>query len=352
MVPVRLEFVSPSSAEVLRSCLLRMWISKQSPGSGTSNPYARLGTMVHEIMEAAAKGALSGENAESEFERLWQAALVKQEALVSSNERHFGPLSRWRTYELTKARAKIAALELGASSLDREQFVETEFVARKGRLRGRPDRVVWENQELVIEDYKTGSIYEVDRELSAELKPSYRRQMLLYAVIVHETLNEWPGHARVIPLSGAVEELSVDAGEALTLAEEVLTLLETYNELVSRGSDVPASPGERVCGVCPYQLNCEEHWATAHDTWTSYLSTEGMVVGITQAMNGLLSVKLKTSRGNAPGPTVIVSRLDPLRFPGLDALSIGSVVRITKLRSQGKSCTPGFFTEFGVVTGA
>ena len=82
------------------------------------------------------------------------------------------------------------ARELSGASRVR-QYLEEEFSSGGGKLRGRRDRLVEESSHLVIEDYKTGAIYEVDgTDATQRLKPGYRRQMLMYGAIVSEALNE------------------------------------------------------------------------------------------------------------------------------------------------------------------
>lgn len=140
---------------------------------------------------------------------------------------------------------------------------EKTFMALEGRLRGRPDkiRVINEN-ELLIEDYKTGEIYD-----GFLLKPSIRRQMLLYSFICQETFKIKNIRFVVIPLS--VEEAyveSVDLEEAKHIAEELDLTLKTLNkeikEIILKNKTIYslATPSLTGCRFCSFKFFCEKFW--------------------------------------------------------------------------------------------
>jgi len=348
----RLPYVSPSSAEILRLCFLRLLFARQSHGTHQARgPYSRLGTIVHQVLAAAANRLFElSDNAA--FDQFWQELVDAEElAMASGPDAHFGPLRHWRGYELVRARTRVAARSLASTTSD-QQFIEQEFQSNDGRIRGRPDRVTVRDGIVAVEDYKTGVIYESSEDTSAPaLKSIYRRQLLIYAYLVHDSLHLWPSTGNVLALSGEQESLSLSKDDAEMVADESVHLLDAYNDAITSTADLEslASPHPAACAGCDYQTKCDPHWKSASPDWTSYVSLEGTVLKVQTAGNGFTALLVDVDRGTVPAGQLIVGQLDRQRFLQLTSVVEGTRLRLVKLRRQQRSMAPGPFTELCLV---
>lgn len=350
-----IESISPSSAEVLRLCPLRLRYGRGGAGRFGAGPFARLGNASHVLLARAGRGEfahLKGEALEAAFAAAWDEAIAhEQAAMQRTGEARFGSLARWRTYEITRARTRLAVEALLKPAPGEQTVSEQELNAFGGRLRGRPDRITL-GPHSSVEDFKTGAIYELDEAAEEpRLRESYRRQLLLYAVLVRHAYGRWPNTARVIALTGAVEEFGIEPADALAVAEESLQLLDNYNAAVARHSppEAMAQPSGLACSTCSYQHQCDPHWSYATAAWRSYLSVEGTVLQRQDFGDGTVALRVDVQRGTRdPGP-LVVTRLDTSRFPDLPAAIPGSRVRLTKLRVERGGAAPGWFTSVRVI---
>jgi hypothetical protein len=339
--PKPIESTSPSGAAALRECLLRTAYSSDDSfrSLAASTRAARLGTACHEVLEAAGSGRLPEATDpawRSAFEELWAAAISLQEqrAARSPLEAHWGPAVTWPNYAKKKVSTRRLCERIAKqrpAHRDHDQSSSTRGVREQrqsafgGRLVGKAD-VIIRTPEPVIEDYKTGAVFEPDD--SGEVKQHYRLQMLLYAVLEHEETGIWPLRAYLIPLDGPRVEIQIDAGEADQAAMQALEDLAHYNRAVEAGGDPSelGSPSPETCLYCQYAIECPAFWRTVDPAWgeSNIVAVSGQVNGSEAAQNGMLSIAIRVVRGSVPPGDYHLYDLDPQRFAVLASAPSGT----------------------------
>jgi PD-(D/E)XK nuclease superfamily len=134
--------------------------------------------------------------------------------------------------------------------------LEERLTSDDGLLKGRPDRVEKGRSEVVIVDYKTGSLE------NPENLGRYEQQCLFYAWLWREHHGTLPSRYRLVnPLTGKEHGGDVDPQAAEALAEDARRLA-----LRLSGNHPPAeeqaSPGE-ACVSCEFRPWCEPFWRRA-----------------------------------------------------------------------------------------
>jgi PD-(D/E)XK nuclease superfamily protein len=201
-----------------------------------------------------------------------------------------------------------------------------------GKLVGKADVIV-RAPEPVIEDYKTGALYEPDD--PTQVKEQYRVQMLLYAVLEHEATGTWPVRGTLIPLEGPPVEIKIVPAEAEEAARRALLHLARYNDAVEAGRDPStlAAPSPEACFYCPYAIECPAFWTTADPTWRrdGIVAVAGEILGSQTARTGTLALELRVVRGSAPPGDYLLYGLDPQRFAVLANAQPGTEAAATWL---------------------
>lgn len=128
-------------------------------------------------------------------------------------------------------------------------------------LFGRADRIEGEDGNVRVVDLKTGLNQETPTE-------DQRRQLLLYAVLVHRTQGEWPGEIAVEDASGNPYVEALDPAEAEGALAEVVAAVSAFNASAGGASLMQsASPDEDTCRWCDYRVACEPYWAQLESGW-------------------------------------------------------------------------------------
>lgn len=280
-----LKYLTPSLYETLRICPLRGILGNNEDFKRYIyyHPKTIIGIVSHEIINAVNNNKIRLDNRVTDFDSI--SKLIKNVFRNRCNFYYdiqkespfllkFREVEEWPGYHLRLARLiRLIKRLFSEKNFENQQkrhlnfenlsAYEKTFMALEGRLRGRPDkiRVINEN-ELLIEDYKTGEIYD-----GFLLKPSIRRQMLLYSFICQETFKIKNIRFVVIPLS--VEEAyveSVDLEEAKHIAEELDLTLKTLNkeikEIILKNKTIYslATPSLTGCRFCSFKFFCEKFW--------------------------------------------------------------------------------------------
>jgi hypothetical protein len=334
--------VTPSSAQALNECQLRLAYASDADFSHhvPSTQAARLGTACHEVLQIAGEGGLpnpADPGWRSAFEETWQKAVDKQaaDAAASPLEARWGDPQRWRYYNMRKIATRHLAERLSASIIDDPEgsaaaLHEAPQEAFGGKLRGRAD-VIRRGAEPEIQDFKTGAV--IDGQ-DGDIKPSYRIQMLLYAVLERENNGVWPLRATLIPLEGQPVSIDIDPNEANRVAEACLGALDDYNATVRDGRPVAglAAPSVRSCRFCPYAVRCPAFWDAIDLTWAEdgVRAIAGRVLAREIAELGTLALKVEITNGVASGEVWLYG-LDPERFPASATTTPGEWVAATSL---------------------
>jgi RecB family exonuclease len=349
--PAPLASVTPTSAEALRACPLRAAFdaSREHRAMVLRGPAARLGTVCHEVLEAAAKGHFDGVDAgqlANAFEHLWCCLIDREQeaALQSPLERHFGPAGRWPYYTLKKAylyqmvkvlvatRTTAHASYRAQTTIKEQEQADREYIGFGGKLRGRADHVVERDGRVEIEDYKSGAIFEEADSGTPEIKAGYQRQLLLYAALHWDDTGEWPDVAHVIALQGERFSTPIKPEEAKHLVGETLALLDAYNLQVEKGASVNelATPSVQACRHCPYKLVCDPFWDAVSRSWdlggAAYI--EGVIVAIEDFGASGRALVIDATRSNLSPGRYRLRGLTSSRFPELTEMAPGTKVRV------------------------
>jgi len=347
--------MSPALFESLRTCTLKGLLDSTSEYRKYrfSHPKALIGTVCHEIIQKANLGEYDGVSTNDLTARLkndyrLKCSVLFQEAISRSNY-VYRRVEDWPSYNMRfhrllalvmkvvdGRRADSDVLKTGATCAT---VSEQELKSASGNLVGRPDRILaFENGDVVVEDYKSGEIYE-----DAELKPNIRRQMLLYAFLCQEALSAKQVIIRVVPLDGTVFEESVSLSESAELANEALQLQKSVNNRLLRVfqqlmelSDL-AAPSNVNCKYCPYKFRCDKYWGT---DWSATLDSEPYV-----DVHGLVDMVLSESnytqiKLRSEPKLVIVSKL-----PMLESDSLQGYLRCLHLKKVDEDDNV-VYTEF------
>ena len=190
----------------------------------------------------------------------------------------FGPAERWPGYFLVRQRALASAAQVRARPRAQDRSgakrnaakaargTERRIETRDGRLAGRPD---FFNGNTIVE-YKS-SLPDHSWPRAREVLDGYRRQLRLYAAILADVENRWPGSARLVAASGQVMEIRIDPEECKAEAEAALEALSDVNrELLNRTPpETFARPNSVSCEGCPFQAVCPAFW--------KWIEKDGMV---------------------------------------------------------------------------
>lgn len=264
--------ISPSLYQTVETCWLRGTFGASDAYPRRSNPYARLGTAFHDVLEilptllANARASSPKEvrrQAVAEFARA--AGRERERAL--NNPREAGDPWPEKHEQRMEVRAALAAGQMAAASGADERSaaaapggrqprpratLEKMLVSEDGLLKGKPDRVEEGPRGTVIVDYKTGALS------NPESLERYERQCLFYAWLWHERHGVWPVAYRLVnPLTDEEHGGRVDPGAAEELAADARSLAARLEDPPEASEQ--ASPGGH-CAVCEFRPWCEPFW--------------------------------------------------------------------------------------------
>lgn len=298
------DHVSPSLAETIRRCPLQAGLSrcKETAPFTLGHPQAWLGAAYHGVLAGLCTLSPSGASSENELKALWKQAIERQYSRVVRHplDKRYGTPERWPGYNLTLASAGVAAARLhGVLATQGHTFlhlarlpehgmvVEKRLSALNGQLVGRPDLY---NSDVVI-DFKTGAaIEQVSGETqTTRVKPSYVRQLRIYAFLVWSSLRQWPKKAAIWPMNGAPVEVEISPDECAHEAEAAVSMLTQYNADV-RGARSPvsvASPSPSTCCGCPFQILCPAFWKTVAVDWLADLGSHVIEAHVSETPKNL-----------------------------------------------------------------
>lgn len=233
-----------------------------------------LGTVVHRVIRRAQLGdfewavgdgsCLGEHSARTVAERLWEDEIrnCRTYCMLSSSDPR-----GWPNYGLWMART----LHLVTRELIGKRLAQA-VASPNGRsfhsesqedLQGFPDRVIRSRDGLIVEDYKSGNIYDN----LGTVHPQYRQQLLFYAFLVHLRYGEWPSLVRLQPLEGTPYEEKPSSSEAVEYIKHAQMLLAQYQQTLRSIGDDPvaqmyglASPSVTSCRRCPVRPWCEPYW--------------------------------------------------------------------------------------------
>lgn len=347
--------VSPTLAEVMRSCFLRAGLSRTEGVESfvLGNPRGWLGSIYHKVLETVLSAQPGNGPIEPTIDHLWDEALEQQNSFnqVHVLDRRFGPPTSWPGYYLAKAsvtlQAKTILLARQSAAATRrdhdrqrmdvqEIYRERRFSAYGGKLVGRPDVV----RPSEIVDFKSGSLVEFDQGHGSEtIKAAYVRQLRIYGFLVHEALGCWIQNGLLVPAIGPPVQIQLTPPDCETEASEAVGLLDHYNNLIL--SNVTAhrfsAPSPTNCKWCPYKILCPSFWGAATADWTGSLdaaAVEGTVLELPRPIHGGVarSLSLSLRAGSEICRDITVAPINPSIHGLIDGLTVGEIVRVAGLR--------------------
>lgn len=336
--------ISPSMAVRLQRCPLEAIYSCNTSSNlpAVTGTAARIGTACHQVLEAIASDTIPPTaDWDSAFQELWTAKIGEQEQEVMNSpyERHFGTADRWRNIAMQRARLKRLARTLWEAQQQSGLIsaVERRYQAFDGRLIGIADVVRETPDGLIIEDYKTGTIIEVDEETgTSTLMTSYREQMLLYAAMHHNVYDIWPVRGKLIPLDGDSIDVPIDSTEATQLVINILHLADQTNKQITDGIALEqlGKPGIETCQYCSYQVKCPAFWRFINNnlSWKNH-AIEGVILEATRSSDGTILARVQIISGSLQLDTISVVG-NPCFAADQLLLLQGESVKITSLRAK------------------
>ncbi len=351
---------SPSRFLEAQLCGLRgAWAAARTADLLPGSPARRLGTVIHRLLEEAERVLVSGEAATAaRFDVLTAAADAEMQG--SWLERRNVPLAESvADYAEQRQAAVAAATELTADAAAhaaggggrRRSGAEVRLVARGGRVVGRADRILVTSRGAVIQDTKTGPVFEAAPGGGRQVKRAFATQLRLYAALYAEDTEvsggAWPARLELVPPGRSPIAVPFDPASSTQLLDQAEALLDSLNRLIRQQASRTerelrlASPSPEACRWCPYRPACVAYQEAArgtgdlpewpHDVW-------GTVADIRGLGNGTVSLTV-----DAAGHPVRVRGLSPdaQRHPGLDHLQPGTEVAIFSLIAQGGTSTLG-----------
>jgi hypothetical protein len=272
-----LKSISPTQFVSLRECALKgVWGANRVPPLLPPAPAARLGSVIHQLLEEAGEGRfVSGDR--SGIDHRWQELISESHTAMRGSwlERHFVPLSASvHDFEVRRIQAIERAQEVAAGRAvapeppreigERAPYgYELPVSTSDGLVRGQIDAVLCSETGPLIRDYKSGAIFDTRSKGALVVKAAYEVQLQLYAGLYAEATGTWPARLEVVPVLGGPVPVPFERSACTALLNEARAELERTNNTIKRHDSSPlqlqqilASPDASACGSCLYRPAC------------------------------------------------------------------------------------------------
>jgi len=323
--------VSPSKFQLFRDCRLRACLeSNRFPRLLPRSPSARCGTVIHRIIEAAAKRRI---NEEDDFEECWNRyIMIEEKEMVDSwIERHLVPLKKSTAkYELKKYQCLLAiknvfnktrshvAYDL-INRISNEIWLETQDKIVGGLV----DAIISTNTGDIIIDYKTGSITKLNRNYES-VQEIYKIQLQLYAAIYNSAFGIWPISLQIAGIDGTSYEIDFDQKDCTSLLNEAYHIVTEINSMIadkknlSEINDLLSSPSPETCRYCLYRPACKSYFEMKKISPTAEWPRDiiGSLYEKKILGNGLMLIRVVASNNNSD--IITMRGLHPGRHPALN----------------------------------
>ncbi len=350
--------ISPSRFTSLQQCALReVWSANNCPGLLPAGPAARLGNVIHQLLEAVGKEEIAAGD-QDQVHAKWLELIDSEHERMAGNwlERQMVPLSQsvW-DFEVRRIRAEARASELAQGlegyeakgnkkEFTKEFGYELSYSSPDGLVRGRVDAVQDTGDGPAIQDYKSGALFKESEDGPAILNPAYAVQLKLYAALYFSEIGRWPARLQLVPLQGDPQEVPFDRDRCLELLDEASNTLKEINQIIERHAassdgleNALASPTPDNCRFCVYRPACSPYRdakGEPSDGWP--VDLWGKVKKIKTLGNSKTVIELESSQ--------ILRGIDfrNERHPALDHLNPGDEIAIFNARrTQSKRAYDG-----------
>lgn len=285
---------SPTTVNALAQCGYRVALERRDPTLRRPSTFSELGIIVHTLNERAWDGAFDAvrpDDLRAAFSAAWATLTAEAAERLAAAYAPASPPApeRWPGAALTRARTLRRLVRLVSDRQSRRPSETTNWVAAEediadpaSGLGGRLDRLERHGGVLRVVDIKSGL-------RQAEITDEQRRQLLLYAVLVHARLGEWPSEVVVESAGGQETVINVDPDQALAELANAQALVRRYNEAVTAGGLAVqglAAPSSESCMYCAARIQCEPYWAAVESGWAYHGSVRGRVAGVASSDAG------------------------------------------------------------------
>ncbi|WP_199619847.1 PD-(D/E)XK nuclease family protein [Paenibacillus alkalitolerans] len=347
-LPEKITHFTPSSYETFRKCALQGVLSRspQYKEFIYLNPKTLIGSVCHRIIESLGRGNFDdvqegklAEEIDKQYDELCSDLFVKSKNSIYPTQ--YSSPQKWPGYYMRLARLKVITHKLyQARKSNRSvirtsgQFIEKQIEVFGGKLKGRPDRVVFvSSNEILIEDYKSGVIFDDESRILISIK----QQMLFYSAILHKAFPEKRLRFRIVPFKGQPYEEIVDIKQANALAEKVVELLNEVNSIItgiessSRSFHDLANPEIQNCRICSFKFRCNRYFDHSFPE-SELVSIRGNFIDFEQ---NTITLSVTTTTINQ---IVKIRHLSEPKYVFLRTLIVGTFVIFTEVKrvvSQG-----------------
>ncbi len=313
----QLEHISPTSLPQFLECKLRgVWGATRQPQALPSGPAARLGSVIHRLLEEAGNGSLDPQPASELTDRWNELVRYAEDAMLARPlERRYVPLSKnVKRFEVLRLKALARAKELAEQAAGGKSAAVTQpcgparfgfelpVASTDGLIAGKIDRVTQSVAGAVVQDYKSGSIFS-DTEGQPAIKHEYEVQLKMYGALYAEQTGDWPAKLELIPLDGDAQEIPFSRDECVNLVGTARSTLNSINGVIhaSQGNhdqleDLLADPSPAACKYCPYRPCCGVYLATLpHDESDWPTDIFGRLTSIKSLANGAYILEIRAS---------------------------------------------------------
>jgi hypothetical protein len=356
----RFRRVSPSRYTAMQDCLLReVWTASGNEPLLPPSPLAKLGSVIHHLLEAAGRGHLDG-GGNRTIGAAWDELVSQAEKkmTLSALQQHQVPLSRSiPDFEVRKLRACRRATEiahdafLSQDDLPRQSSGPTGFElwveSKDGLVGGYIDRVTMTKAGVVLSDYKSGALFDFGRgEGAGELKRAYKEQMELYAALYRAEYGNWPVWLELVPLQGTPVEVAFDHEGAERLLAEASTFLCAANkriaEVMNGNAEITdlALPQAVHCRLCLFRPACQAYWIArkqeSEEKWPA--DVKGFLRETTHLRSGKVCMTIVGGDSSAPTCITVRNLTDCAdRHPLLHLIQPGSRLAVYGLKYHYRS---------------
>tara|TARA_Y100000589_G_scaffold332314_1_gene391640 strand:- start:142 stop:1230 length:1089 start_codon:yes stop_codon:yes gene_type:complete len=155
--------------------------------------------------------------------------------------------------EISLPKSNRKSISSGFRKMGREVYID----GFGGRITGKIDEVKLENNQVVIIDDKTSVILQED----GEVKPNYRLQVIIYALLWSEKWEEEVSTIKLRSRSGNIiwsEHKSNFKSEYTTIKKKINELSELLNTESANPENL-ATPSGDNCNFCNHRIDCVPH---------------------------------------------------------------------------------------------
>ena len=305
---------SPSLANQLLSCQLRVGFLRDPVHSALQRPgtHAALGLIAHAVIEAAYKlHDWPHDQAErrQRLEDLWTHETREQAARIEAawSPATLPSAEDWPGYALTRIRTiRMAEKQIEKVTPNRAKTkrggVEVELRHPESRLFGRADRIEHLGQATRVVDLKTGL-------RQSEPTEDQRRQLLLYAVLLHRIEGQWPVSIDLEDASGNTYSQPLIPAEAEAALAEATSAADSFNQAVVESRLLAvAEPSPDRCRWCDFRVACAPFWKALTTDWSQRAVTGSIVDHGDRPTGHYITIKVDYPRDLA-GTTLHISGL-------------------------------------------